>query len=180
MAGREPTPLAQAYGTQGHRHRRPPLARIVPATGASACRNFGTVNVTENGVDSDSGGPLMSGWGDIGRTCSELRCHPPDRRRAPAGPTPMGQSRGKRYCWRIRRAVRFVDSNFGPDPLRNYRAAQIARLRPPKRAWVRQPPSRRHFASSYPWACGPSPGMKMAGDSGSGSYFQESITTAGE
>jgi hypothetical protein len=35
----------------------------------------------------------------------------------------------------------------------------------------------REFTNSYPWACGPSPRMKMGREPGPGSYFRESIKT---
>jgi hypothetical protein len=37
------------------------------------------VNATANGVNSDSGGTLAHGEGDMGCTCSEPRCHTPGR-----------------------------------------------------------------------------------------------------
>jgi hypothetical protein len=42
------------------------LARIVPDTRTSTWRNVGTVNAPANGANSDSGGTLAHGEGDMG------------------------------------------------------------------------------------------------------------------
>ena len=69
---------------------RRPLARIVPDTRTSTCRNVGAVNATANGASSDNGETVASGGVDMGLTSTEPRQHAPRQRLYPSVTTTKG------------------------------------------------------------------------------------------